>query len=100
LGVSQALWILGAPVPSRVGLARAAAVEGLSLRELRRRVARLRPAKRPAADANTRAAAEQMRAAIGSKVEIARRLVGGSVRISSGYAADSNGIYDSTVAGR
>jgi ParB family chromosome partitioning protein len=100
LGISQALWILGAPAANRLSLARAAVAERLSLRELKRRVSRLRPSRKAPTDANTRAAAERMRAAVGSKVEIARSRAGGTVRIAFRDENELNRIYEYIVTRR
>jgi ParB family chromosome partitioning protein len=69
----------------QVSLGREAARRGLSVREVERRVALLRApvrtARRPK-DANTRAAEERLRAAVGARVEIARRGRSGYLRIA------------------
>jgi ParB family chromosome partitioning protein len=69
----------------QVSLGREAARRGLSVREVERRVALLRaPVRtgRRAKDANTRAAEEKLRAAVGARVEIARRGRSGYLRIA------------------
>ena len=67
-------------------LGREAARKGLSVREVERRVALLRAPRKEAAgarkDANTRAAEERLRAALGARVEIARRGRGGQIRVA------------------
>lgn len=66
-------------------LAKEAATRGLSVREVERRVAALR-APRPAAvvrvDANTRAAEERLRAALGTRVAIRRRGKAGTIAVA------------------
>src|SRR5712692_9099397 len=68
----------------QVALGREVARKGLSVREVERRVALLRaPRKRTSGrrDANTRAAEERLRAALGTRVRISRRGRGGTLRI-------------------
>jgi ParB family chromosome partitioning protein len=69
----------------QLALGREAARRGLSVREVERRVAQLRAPRagggRPRKDANTRAAEERLHAALGARVEIARRGRGGSIRV-------------------
>jgi ParB family chromosome partitioning protein len=80
-----------------IGLAREAARKGLSVREVERRVASMRaPAARKGSrkDANTRAAEERLRSALGARVEISRRGRGGAVRISFAGEADLNRLFD------
>jgi ParB family chromosome partitioning protein len=85
-------------------LAQEAARRGLSVREVERRVALLRGPKgrEPARkDANTRAAEERLRAALGTRIQIARRGRGGMLRISFASEAELNRIYELLVrAGR
>jgi ParB family chromosome partitioning protein len=84
----------------QVALAREAARKGLSVREVERRVALLRAPRAKAAvprDANTRAAEERLRAALGTRVQIARRGRGGQVRIAFGTEAELNRIYELLV---
>ena len=89
----------------QVALGREAARKGLSVREVERRVALLR-APRPASarsrkDANTRAAEERLRAALGARVEIARRGKGGHIRVLFAGEAELNRLYELLVrAGR
>ena len=82
----------------QLALGREAARKGLSVREVERRVAALRaPRKEPAGakkDANTRAAAERLRAALGARVEIARRGRGGQIRVIFATEAELNRVYD------
>jgi len=79
-------------------LAREAAQRGLSVREVERRVAQIRaPRAAPAArrrDANTRAAEERLRAALGTRVEISRRGKGGAVRLRFGSEAELNRLFE------
>jgi len=84
----------------QVALAREAARKGLSVREVERRVAQARaPRARsaPTRDANTRAAEERLRAALGTRVEIARRGKGGQVRIAFTSEAELNRLYEVLV---
>jgi ParB family chromosome partitioning protein len=89
----------------QVALGREAARRSLSVREVERRVAHLR-APRPAGgrarkDANTRAAEERLRAALGTRVEIARRGLGGAIRVLFTGEAELNRLFDLLVrAGR
>ncbi len=89
----------------QVALGREAARKGLSVREVERRVALLR-APRPASarsrkDANTRAAEERLRAALGARVEIARRGKGGHIRVLFAGEGELNRLYELLVrAGR
>ena len=79
-------------------LGREAARKGLSVREVERRVALLRAPRREAAsakkDANTRAAEERLRAALGTRVEIVRRGRGGQIRVIYNTEAELNRIYE------
>jgi ParB family chromosome partitioning protein len=79
-------------------LGREAARRGLSVREVERRVALLRAPRRPAAkarkDANTRAAEERLRAALGVPVEIARRGRGGQLKIRFGSEPELNRVFE------
>ena len=84
----------------QVALAREAARKGLSVREVERRVAQLRaprPRSAPSRDANTRAAEERLRAALGTRVEIARRGRGGQVRIAFNSEAELNRLFEALV---
>ena len=82
-------------------LGREAARKGLSVREVERRVALLRtPRKEPARsrkDANTRAAEERLRAALGTRVEIARRGRGGQIRLLYATETELNRLYEMLV---
>ncbi len=82
----------------QVALGREAARRALSVREVERRVALLRAprpaAKGPKTDANTRAAEERLRSALGSRVEIARRGKGGQIRVVFASEAELNRLYE------
>jgi ParB family chromosome partitioning protein len=69
----------------QVALGREAARKGLSVREVERRVALTRAPPKSAGtarkDANTRAAEQRLRTALGSRVEVVRRGRGGTLRI-------------------
>jgi ParB family chromosome partitioning protein len=84
----------------QTALAREAARKGLSVREVERRVALLRAPRTKAAptrDANTRAAEERLRAALGTRVQIARRGRGGQLRIAFATEAELNRLYELLV---
>jgi hypothetical protein len=81
-----------------VALGRETARKGLSVREVERRVA-LRRAPRGATgrarkDANTRAAEERLRAALGARVEIARRGRGGQIRVLFAGEAELSRLFE------
>jgi ParB family chromosome partitioning protein len=83
----------------QLALAREAAQKGFSAREVERRVALLRAA--PAAktegdrkDANTRAAEEKLRSALGTRVEIRRRGKGGALEITFANEAELNRLFE------
>ena len=81
----------------QVALGREVARKGLSVREVERRVALLRaPRKRASGrrDANTRAAEERLRAALGTRVRISRRGKGGTLRIPFMSEAELNRLFD------
>jgi ParB family chromosome partitioning protein len=80
----------------QVLLAREAARRGLSVREVERRVALARAPHKAArrADANTRAAEERLRAALGTRVRIRRRGKGGALAIEFTSEAELQRIYD------
>jgi len=87
----------------QVALGREAARKGLSVREVERRVALLRAPRgaRPRKDANTRAAEERLRAALGARVEITRRGRGGAIRVLFAGEAELNRLFELLVrAGR
>lgn len=83
----------------QVVLAREAARKSLSVREVERRVALVRAphaqSKRP--DANTRAAEERLRAALGTRVQISRRGAAGVLRIAFGSEAELNRLYETLI---
>jgi ParB family chromosome partitioning protein len=89
----------------QVALGREAALKGLSVREVERRVAFLRaPRARTASarkDANTRAAEERLRGALGARVEIARRGRGGQIRVLFAGETELDRLFELLVrAGR
>ena len=89
----------------QVALGREAARKGLSVRDVERRVALLRAPRGGAAsarkDANTRAAEERLRGALGTRVEIARRGRGGQIRVLFAGEAELNRLFELLVrAGR
>jgi ParB family chromosome partitioning protein len=95
----------------QIALAREAVRQGLSAREIERRVAeergggeaaRGRGTKTVAArkDANTRAAEERLRATLGTTVEIKRRARGGTIQIAFASEAELNRLYEWLVRRR
>jgi ParB family chromosome partitioning protein len=89
----------------QIAVGREAARKALSVREVERRVAALRAPRssRPAGkkDANTRAAEERLRAALGTRVQISRRGRAGTLRIAFASEAELNRLYEALVrAGR
>jgi ParB family chromosome partitioning protein len=95
-GHARALLALDGP-EDQLALAREAARRGLSVREVEARVARLRaprPARPASRDANTRAAEERLRAALGARVAIVRRGKGGSLRIEFKSEAELQRLFD------
>jgi ParB family transcriptional regulator, chromosome partitioning protein len=86
----------------QVQLAGEAARRGLSVREVERRVAQLRaPARKPVTgqDANTRAAEERLRSALGTRVAISRRGKGGVLRVLFTSEAELNRLFDVMLRG-
>jgi ParB family chromosome partitioning protein len=84
----------------QLALGREAARKGLSVREVERRVALLRAPRRGGEkrrDANTRAAEERLRAALGARVEIARRGKSGQIRIRFQTEAELNRLFELLV---
>jgi len=85
-------------------LAREAARQGYSVRDLERRASRLKspPKKRPAArkDANTRAAEQRLKTALGSTVEIARAGKAGTIRIAFRDEKELNRLFELLVKRR
>ena len=89
----------------QVALGRETSRKGLSVREVERRVALLRAPRGgrsgPRKDANTRAAEERLRSALGARVEIARRGRGGQIRVLFAGEAELNRLFELLVrAGR
>jgi len=82
----------------QLALGREAARRGLSVREVERRVALQRAPRaaggRPRKDANTRAAEERLHAALGARVEIARRGRGGAIRVLFAGEAELNRLFE------
>jgi ParB family transcriptional regulator, chromosome partitioning protein len=81
----------------QVVLAKEAASRGLSVREVERRVAALRaprPSGAPRGDANTRAAEERLRAALGTRVAIRRRGKSGTLAIAFTGEAELQRLFD------
>lgn len=84
----------------QVSLAREAIRKGFSAREVERQVASQRAAqpvpasKADRKDANTRAAEEQLRAVLGTRVDIKRRTRGGALEISFANEAELNRLFD------
>jgi ParB family chromosome partitioning protein len=84
----------------QVAMAREAARRGWSVREVERRVALVRAprhGRRKRPEPNTRAAEERLRAALGARVEIARRGAGGTIRIRFASEAELNRLYETLV---
>lgn len=86
----------------QLALARETSQRGLSVREVERRVAQARaatpktaPAKR--VDANTQAAEERLRAALGARVEIARARRGGTIKVTFLNEAELNRLYEALL---
>jgi ParB family chromosome partitioning protein len=103
-GHARALLALGR-ADEQVALGREAARKGLSVREVERRVALARSPRRrsagPRKDANTRAAEQRLRTALGSRVEVHRRGRGGTLRIAFSNEAELQRLFDLLVrAGR
>ena len=95
-GHARALLALERP-DDQVGLGWEAARQGLSVREVERRVALLRAprkARAPRRDPNTRAAEEKLQAALGTRVQIARRGKGGTLRIAFASEAELQRLFD------
>lgn len=82
----------------QLALGREAARKGLSVREVERRVAQRRAPAGGASgarkDANTRAAEEKLRGALGARVEIARRGRSGHIRVLFKGEAELNRLYE------
>jgi ParB family chromosome partitioning protein len=87
----------------QVALGQEAARRGLSVREVERRVALARAPRAPGVrkDANTRAAEERLRSSLGTRVEIARRGRGGTLRIAFASESELQRLFELLVrAGR
>ena len=99
-GHGRALLAL-ADADEQIALGREAARKGLSVREVERRVAQARttPTRGRAArkDANTRAAEERLRTALGTRVELQRRGRGGTVRIAFKSEAELQRLFELLV---
>jgi ParB family chromosome partitioning protein len=86
----------------QIALAREAVQKGLSAREIERRVALMRaassvkgaPTAAETKDANTRAAEERLKAALGTKVGIRRRARGGTLEIAFANEAELNRLFE------
>lgn len=85
----------------QLSLAQLAARRALSVREVERRVALLRAPRKPhpRRDPNTRAAEEKLRAALGTKVAIARRGRGGVLRLLFASEAELQRLYELLLRG-
>jgi ParB family chromosome partitioning protein len=96
-GHARALLALADP-EQQIELGREVARRGLSVREVERRVALARIPRTssggPRKDANTRAAEERLRAALGAPVEVRRRGRGGSLRIAFKSEAELQRLFD------
>jgi ParB family chromosome partitioning protein len=94
--------LLGLPSPDdQLSLGREAARKSFSVREVERRVALLGAPARPkkTRDANTRAAEERLHAALGTRVEIARRGGRGTVRIQFTSEAELQRLFELFIRG-
>jgi ParB family chromosome partitioning protein len=85
----------------QLSLAQLAARRALSVREVERRVGLLRAPRKAHArrDANTRAAEERLRAALGTRVAIARRGRGGTLRLAFASEAELQRLYELLLRG-
>ena len=100
-GHARALLALERPA-DQLALANEASGKGLSVREVERRVGRMkRPRKGSAAraDANTRAAEERLRTALGTSVVITRGRRGGSLRIRFSGDGELQRLYELLLRG-
>lgn len=97
-GHARALLAL-AQAEDQVALGQEAARRGLSVREVERRVARARAPRTsgPRKDANTRAAEERLRSSLGTRVEIARRGRGGTLRIAFSSESELQRLFELLV---
>ncbi len=94
-GHARALLALEA-TDDQLALGREAARKGLSVREVERRVARVRAPRggRARKDPNTGAAEERLRRALGTRVEISRRGKGGAIRVQFKSEAELQRLYE------
>lgn len=96
-GHARALLALDKP-EEQIALGREAAEKGLSVREVERRVAFARAPRRQAGssrkDANTRAAEERLRQALGARVEIRRRGKAGVLAIAFTGEDELNRLFE------
>lgn len=98
-GHGRALLALEDP-GAQLALAREAAEKRLSVREVERRVSQAkapRPKHGKARDPNTRAAEERLRAALGTRVEIARKGKGGALKIAFTSESELNRLYETLL---
>jgi ParB family chromosome partitioning protein len=99
-GHARALLALSA-ADEQVELGREAARKGLSVREVERRVALARTprgtARGAGKDANTRAAEERLKAALGTGVELVRKGRGGALRITFKSEAELQRLFELLV---
>lgn len=96
-GHARALLAL-AGADEQVALGQEAARKGLSVREVERRVALARAPRKSTPprrkDANTRAAEQRLRSALGSRVEVVRRGRGGTLRIPFRNETELQRLFD------
>jgi ParB family chromosome partitioning protein len=96
-GHARALLALGR-AEEQIALGHEAARKGLSVREVERRVALARAPPRSSVtrrkDANTRAAEQRLRTALGSRVDVVRRGRGGTLRIPFKSEAELQRLFD------
>ncbi|MCG6920132.1 MAG: ParB/RepB/Spo0J family partition protein [Acidobacteria bacterium] len=96
-GHARALLALGR-ADEQLALGREAARRGLSVREVERRVAQARAPRKqttaPRKDANTRAAEQRLRTALGSRVEVKRKGRGGTLRIAFSSEAELQRLFE------
>jgi ParB family chromosome partitioning protein len=100
-GHARALLALDKP-EEQVRLGRQAAKQGLSVREVERRVALTKAPPRSAGsrvDANTRAAEQRLRSALGTRVQIARRGKAGQLKLSFQNESELQRLFDLLLRG-
>ena len=99
-GHGRALLALG-DAEEQIALGREVARKGLSVREVERRVAQARTTptrgRAPTRDANTRAAEERLRTALGTRVDVQRKGRGGTVRIAFKSEAELQRLFELLV---